>query len=95
MSMEQTFVDSTDGNWISIDFLRGVELLPLAGACPGRVDPSRSTRPRHGHTGTYPPSLRVRVRDQRHRPNWRTTMRRWHFLDYAEGHSPGSSRGTY
>ena len=34
MSVEQTFVDATDGNWISIGFLRGIELLPLAEPVP-------------------------------------------------------------
>src|SRR5215469_9834693 len=35
MTAQQTFVDSTAGTWLTIDFLPGVKLMPLAEPAPG------------------------------------------------------------
>ena len=35
MTSEQTFTDPGDGHWLTIDFLPGVELMPLSQPVPG------------------------------------------------------------
>jgi hypothetical protein len=54
MSSQQAFTDPENGKWITIDFLPGVELLPLAQPVPeGSIHRARlvagTTIPFHTH----------------------------------------------
>jgi hypothetical protein len=54
MANQQTFIDPNDGTWLTIDFLPGVELMPLAQPVPdGSIHRARlaagTTIPVHAH----------------------------------------------
>jgi anti-sigma factor ChrR (cupin superfamily) len=56
MIIEQTFVESAERAWLTIDFLPGVELLPLAEPVPkGSIHRARlaagTVIPAHAHPG--------------------------------------------
>ena len=70
MTHDQTFTDPGAGTWLTIDFLPGVELMPLAQPVPdGSIHRARpgagTTIPVH----THPPSRRIRARAVGHNRN--------------------------
>ena len=54
---DQTFTSPQDGSWLKIDFLPGVELLPLAQPVPdGSIHKARSRKEQSSRSTRIPPT---------------------------------------